>query len=198
MSPILRPQIRLILDSRQVPANRYLSTCIVHSIYTPFKTTLLILKTSSLDFTLHCGLDFNLQLQPSRCQKVWLQDAQGFLHQLTQKSPPSSTTPEPGNPGPSTRDTPIPGPSRLLEPLAPLSTIKDETLSSTCSISPISEQALQSPAYIDLRDYNFNLLEMDRDVKFALLDSPNRPPPQNWPFEVVTKQERTEKRSLGP
>ena len=68
MSPILRPQNRLILDSRQVPANRYLSTCIVHGICTPFKTTLLILKTSSLEFTLHCGLDFNLQLQPSRCR----------------------------------------------------------------------------------------------------------------------------------
>ena len=110
------------------------------------------------------------------------------------RSPPSSsaTTPQLGNHGPSTPDTPIPGPSRLLEPLASLATIKDEIFSSNCSISPLSEQALQSPAYIDLGVYNFNSLEMDRDVKLALLDSPNRPPLQNWSFEVVTKQRRTE------
>ena len=39
---------------------------------------------------------------------------------------------------------------------------------------------------------------MDRDLKFALLDSPNRPPLQNWPFEIVTKQGKTENRPLRP
>ena len=71
-----------------------------------------------------------------------------FFTSGPKKSPTSSTatTPEPDNPGSSTPETPIHGPSRLLEPLAPLATIKDESLSSISSISPLSEQALHSPS----------------------------------------------------
>ena len=39
---------------------------------------------------------------------------------------------------------------------------------------------------------------MDRDIKFALLDNPNKPPLQVWPYELVTKQGKQEKRTLGP
>ena len=123
-----------------------------------------------------------------------------FFTSGPKKSPPSSTatTPEPDNSGSSTPETPIPGPSRLLEPLAPLATIKDDDLSSISSISPLSEQALHSPSYIDLGIYNFSSLDMDRDIKFALLDNPNKPPLQVWPYELVTKQGKQEKRTLGP
>ena len=171
-SPILRPQIRLILDSRQVPANRYLSTCLVHSIYTAFKTLLLNLKTSSMGFTLHSGgLDFNIQLQPSRCKSGLFPRTTRLL--VSRRSRPcSSVDPRSHHPHPALL------PSRILDPLASLATIKHETLSSTFSISPLSEQALQSPAYIDIGVYNFNSLEMDSDVKFDLLDSPNRHPLQ--------------------
>ena len=98
------------------------------------------------------------KLLASRCSRPF--------SQVATKSAPSSnvTTPEPANPGPSTPDTPIPGHKKLLEPLTPLATTKDET----------------------------------PDVKFALLDSPSRPPLQIWPIEVVTKQGRTENRSLVP
>ena len=80
-----------------------------------------------------------------------------FFTSGPKKSPPSSTatTPERDNPGSSNPETPIPKPSRLLEPLAPLGTIKDESLSSISFISPLSEQALHSPSYIDVDIYNF-------------------------------------------
>ena len=39
---------------------------------------------------------------------------------------------------------------------------------------------------------------MDRDIKFTLLDNPNKPPLQVWPYELVTKQGKQEKRTLGP
>ena len=82
--------------------------------------------------------------------------------------------------------------------MAPLATIKDESLSSVSSISPLSEQALQSPSYIDVGVCNFSSLDMDRDIKFALLDNPNKPPLQVWPYKLVTKQGKQEKRTLGP
>ena len=45
--------------------------------------------------------------------------------------------------------------------------------------------------------HHFNSMEIDRDVKCALLGSRNRTPLQERPFEIVTKQGRTEKRLLG-
>ena len=79
MGTILRPQLRLISDSMQVPANRYLSTCLIHSIHTPFKITLLVLKSAqskSLDFTLQFRLNFNFNRPDVKADAP--KDSQGF------------------------------------------------------------------------------------------------------------------------
>ena len=129
-------------------------------------------------WTSHCTLDwtqdFNFNLPDVKADAPKDSLASGcrtlnaFLTIGPKKSPPSSTatTPEPDNPGIST----------------------PESLSSISSISPRSEQALHSPTYIDVTIYNFSSLVIDRDIKFALLDNPNKPPLQVWPYEFVTKQ----------
>ena len=44
----------------------------------------------------------------------------------------------------------------------------------------------------------YSSLDIDRDIKFALLDNPNKLPLQFWPYELVTKQGSQEKRTVGP
>ena len=102
------------------------------------------------------------------------------------KSPASSSasTPQLDNPRASFPETRIP--SRLAN-------IKIETLLSISSISPLSDQLLPPPSYIDIGISN--LSSLDWDIMFKLLDNPNK---STCKFSHLNSTGKTQKANTWP